>query len=108
VVNPKFGDARSLLQINVTIKMNQIVSYSLTRLLHTRLLSILGYNNPHRFQLQHRFLYKLIGYYEISLLTNAFGPTDLLVINGLNRTFKLSTILIIITTGLLGKCQTEI
>ncbi len=37
----------------------------------------LCYNESHRFHRSHKFLYKLIGYNENSLLTNAFGRTDL-------------------------------
>ncbi len=44
----------------------------------------LGYNESYRFHRSHRFLYKLIGYNENSFLTNAFGRTDLFVINGFN------------------------
>ncbi len=43
-----------------------------------------AYNEAHRLHRSHRFLYKLISYNENSLLTNAFGRTDLFVINGFN------------------------
>jgi hypothetical protein len=44
--------------------------------------SEVGYNSPHRFHRSHRFLYKLIGYNENSLLA------DLFVINGFNCVSK--------------------
>jgi hypothetical protein len=44
----------------------------------------LCYNESHRFDRSHRFLYKLIGYNESWFLTNAFGRTDVFVIKGFN------------------------
>ncbi len=44
----------------------------------------LSYNEAHRFHRLHRFLYEMIGYNENSLLKNAFGRTDLFLINGFN------------------------
>ncbi len=48
----------------------------------------LGYNEAYRLHRMSRFLYKLIAYNENSLLKEAFGRTDLFVVNGINCIYR--------------------